>query len=104
MSRFENQVSAGINKGALSLGVVAPENKNEVLSRLGETMDNGISKEFPAFILMRAGLVRPDSECGIQEEDALLGPVFKISRARRLPAGRQVFAQIGPYLFVDIDQ
>ena len=65
MGGLDNQMSAGINEGAFSLGMVAPKNEGQVFFFFGQAVDDSVGKELPAFILVRTGLMGPDGEGGI---------------------------------------
>ena len=58
-------MALAIDVGTFFAGVSTPENKDEAGLLLTEDVDYGISKLFPAFVLMRAGLVSSDSEGGV---------------------------------------
>lgn len=57
---------AGVDEGALFLGVVSPKNKDRMIFSFGEVVDNGVGKNFPAFVLVRSRKMSPDGEGGVQ--------------------------------------
>ena len=65
MGGLDNQVSAGINESAFSLGIVAPKNEDQVFFFFGQAVDDSVGKKFPTFILVRTGLMGPDGEGGV---------------------------------------
>ena len=79
MGGLDDQMFFSIDEGAFSLGVVAPKDEDEMIPRLGETVNDGVGKEFPTLVLMRACLMGPDGEGGVEQEDALLGPVSQVA-------------------------
>lgn len=68
-----------IDVGTFFAGVGTPENKDETGFLLIEDLNYSVSKLFPTFVLMGAGLVGPDSESGIKQKNALFGPMSEIT-------------------------
>ena len=61
-------------------------------------MDDVIGKLLPPFMLMRTGLMGPDGERRIQQEDTLPAPPLQVTRCWNRPA------QVITDLLVDIDE
>ena len=68
-----------VDDGTFVLGIFAPEEKDQVLFVVGEVFNRGVGEYFPALALMRAGLVGPDGEGGVEQKHPLLGPVGKVA-------------------------
>lgn len=79
MDRFNNQMLFGIDKGTFSLSIGTPENENQIFFSIGQTVNDGIGKLFPALILVRTGLVGTDSESGIEQQNAFFDPMIQIA-------------------------
>lgn len=54
-----------IDEDTLLLGVGTPEKKNKVFALVRKSFYNRVGEAFPAFILMRSGLIGADSEGGV---------------------------------------
>lgn len=79
MRGSEDKVSRLIYQCPLSNGVAAPEKEDEACTLLAEGLDGGISKGFPAMVLVAACLVGTDGEGGIEEEYPLVSPAAKVA-------------------------
>ena len=75
----EDEMFGGVDDGAFVLGVFAPEQKYQVLFFVGEGFDGGVGELFPALFLMRSGGVGANGEGGVEEEDALFGPIIQVA-------------------------
>ena len=60
MSRSEHQMLVSVDERTLFLGISSPQNEYQVLALFCQGTDSSIGKLFPAFALVRAGLVRTD--------------------------------------------
>ena len=56
---FKHQVPVGIDKCAFALGIGSPQQEYQVFFLFCDLADNGIGESFPAFVLVRTGLVGP---------------------------------------------
>ena len=81
MGSLENQVSGSINKRSFFLGIVTPEDEDQVIFLAGQLMNDGVSESFPAFVLVRTGLASSNCECGIEKEYSLFDPSVEIARS-----------------------
>lgn len=86
MRRFEQQVAAAVDEFAFAPGISSPKQKHQALPFFGQAMHHRIGKKFPAFVLMRAGLMGTNGEGGVEQQDSLAGPAFQIARGQRLQA------------------
>src|SRR5258708_21428143 len=84
MRAFQDQVFPGIDKGALFLRVAPPEHEYQALAFPVEHIYNGVRELLPPFVLMAAGSPGFDAERCIEQQDALLAPVGKMTLIRRL--------------------
>lgn len=79
MGWFEDQVTLAVYAFGFLLGETSPEDKDRVGAMGVDELDNGIGKLFPAFALVRAGLVGAYGEGGVEHQHTLVGPVADIS-------------------------
>jgi len=77
--RLNNQVLGAVNVGTFGPGIVAPEDKDEVLALCRERGDSGVSKLLPSPTLMTPGHARFDREGCVQEQHALCGPSLQVA-------------------------
>ena len=61
---FKHQVPVGIDKCAFALGIGSPQQEYQVFFLFCDLADNGIGESFPAFVLVRTGLVGPYGKFG----------------------------------------
>lgn len=99
VGRCEYEVLAGIDKGFLGDGVAAPEEEDDAAAALREFVDGCVGEGLPSVVLVTAGLVGTDGECGVEEQDALVGPAGE-------GAGGEGYlrAEVAVDLFDDVDQ
>ena len=95
---FNDQMFGRINEGAFSLGVVAPKNEDQVFFFFGQPMDDSVGKKFPAFVLVRTGLMGADGQGGVKQEDALFGTVLETA------GSRGCFTKIGVDFLINVNQ
>lgn len=79
MGGFKNEVFGAVDNFTLFLSVATPEEENEGGFEFREDLNGGIGELFPAFVLVGAGVASTDGESGIEEKNALLGPMIKIA-------------------------
>lgn len=60
-------MSTSIDKTSFFLGIVAPENKDQVLFLAHQLVNYGVGKLFPALVLVGSGLVGTNSESGVEK-------------------------------------
>jgi len=72
------------NQRLLLLGFTSPQYEDHPRLLRCNQFDNAIGESLPTASLMRIGLVRPDSEDRVEEENALSGPGFKVPVIRNL--------------------
>lgn len=77
--RLQHQMFRAVDKLSLALGISPPQDKDEMLPLLGQAMYHRIGKTFPPPVLMRTGLMSPHRECGIEQQNSLVGPTGKIA-------------------------
>ena len=86
MRCLQNQMLRIRQHGFLILCRSSPEHADN-RSVLGiYRLDNRIRKLFPAFALMRIGLVRSDSKYRVEQKNTLIRPFFQISVIRNIAA------------------
>lgn len=77
--RLQHQMFRAVDKLTLALGISPPQDKDEMLPLLGQAMYHRIGKTFPPPVLVRTGLMSPHRECGIEQQNSLVGPTGKIA-------------------------
>ena len=82
------------NQFFLFLGVGSPEDENHGCFTLVEKLNYPVGEKFPAFVPVGVRLAVTDSECGIEKEYSLLGPVCQITVVRRRDLLRIFFRKI----------
>src|SRR5713226_4386802 len=84
MRTFQHQVFPGVDKRTLFLRVAPPEHKHQALAFAVEHVDDCVRELLPALVLMAPGFPGFHGERRIEQEDALLRPMGKMSVIRRL--------------------
>lgn len=79
-------------------GIASPEEEHDTLTILRESLDGRIGELLPPLVLMRAGLVRPHGEGGVEQQHPLVGPTAEVARG-----GGDVDGEVGVDLLDDID-
>ena len=74
---LEDQVARRINKGGFLLGIAAPQQEHDWLRLRGDKADYSVGKSFPPFVFMRCGKPAFDGQHTVEQEHALLRPMFK---------------------------
>ena len=87
---------------AFGLRVVAPQHKDHGLRALGHLADNGVGQAFPAFFGVAGGLAFFYRQAGVEQQNALLGPLHQA--ATWVGEGRERRAQVTLDLFENIAQ
>ena len=77
---FKHQVPVGIDKCAFALGIGSPQQEYQVFFLFCDLADNGIGESFPAFVLVRTGLVGPYGKRCIEQQYPLVRPAFQVAR------------------------
>ena len=65
MYAFQHQVLVGVDEGPFALRIRTPQQENQMFLFLGDGPDDCIGEGLPAFVLVRACLMRPDGERGV---------------------------------------
>lgn len=95
---FEYQVAGGIYEFFFLFGKISPKHKHQVLALLRELFYYCVGKKLPADSFVRTGLVFFNSEHGVEQEDAVLGPGAQVA----VVGNRN--AQVGVEFFVNVLQ
>ena len=77
--RGQPQMVRAVDKLSRAQGGSTTQEKDEMLPLLGQAMYHRIGKTFPPPVLMRTGLMSPHRECGIEQQNSLVGPTGKIA-------------------------
>lgn len=87
-----------IDEGGLALGIGTPEHEDDGFAFIVDLADDGVGEAFPPLALMSSRLPFLDGQHAVQQEHALLCPMFeKTVTCRR-------YAEIRLHFLVDIDQ
>src|SRR6478736_10028004 len=74
MRGLEHPMAAGVDQGALGLGIAAPQQEDQAFAFAVQMIDDVIGETFPALALVRAGQAALDREHGIEQQYALPRP------------------------------
>jgi hypothetical protein len=66
-----------INKRRLFLGITAPQQEHDWLRLRGDKANDSIGKPLPPFVFMRCGKPAFDGQYAVEQQHALLCPMFK---------------------------
>lgn len=69
-----------VDKVFLATSVAAPEHEDDIFPLLGNSPDDRVGEDFPTAIAMRCRAVGDHCQDGVQEKDALFGPMLEIAR------------------------
>ena len=95
----EDIVAGAVDVLCLADGETAPKHENDAVASLGKSLDGGIGEQFPASVLVRPCLMGTHGECGVEQEDTLVGPADEIAAGER-----NVGAEVAIDFLNDIDQ
>ena len=79
-------MALAVNHGAFLLRIATPEHEYQVIALLIELTNGGIGEFLPALALVRTGIALLHRQCGIEQEHALLRPLFQVAVAGRSDA------------------
>ena len=96
MRCFQYKVLAAVYEGFLAAGIIAPEHEYCVFLVVGYGFDDRVGESLPAYSAVGSRGSGPDCKYGVEQEDTLAGPSFKIA------AGWRLRACIRENLFVNI--
>lgn len=65
VGRGEHKVLGAVYEGAFAGGIAAPQDKDKVLTVLGQFMHDTVGKHFPAYSAVRFGCMRAHREAGV---------------------------------------
>ena len=83
-----------VDKSPFFLSIRPPQHKHDMLPFIIQSPDHGIRKLFPAFSLMRTGLMGTYRQCGIEQQHTLLRPTGQVPALRhRCPQIRLYFLE-----------
>ena len=74
MGGGDDAMGFGRDEGKLASGVVAPQEEDDAVGQAADGVDDGVGEGFPALAAMAAGVSSGDSEHGVQQQHALMGP------------------------------
>ena len=83
MRRFNDEMLCAVDVRAFCFGVVAPQDKNEILALFGEFANDRIGELLPPLPLMRTRFARAHRQSRIEKKNSLLGPMFEITLLRQ---------------------
>ena len=81
VGRGEHQVFASVNESSLLLCIRSPQDKDQVLPFFCQYADGRIGECLPSVALVRASLMRPYGQRGVEHEHALFGPAGQVAGA-----------------------
>ena len=64
-------------------GKTAPKHEYDAAALLRESLDGGIGEQLPTSMLVRARLMSTHCECGVEQENPLVGPSDEVAAATR---------------------
>lgn len=79
VGRFEDEVFGLVDEDLFFLGELAPEEEDDMFFAGRHLRDHGIGELGPADLGVAHGFIGAYGERGIEEEDALLGPVSEVA-------------------------
>ena len=94
----EHVVFGGVDQLDFGLCVRAPEEEHDAAAFLGEAGDGGVGEGLPAVPLVRAGLVRPYRQGGVEQQHALPRPAVEVA------SQGDGHPDVGMQLLEDVDQ
>lgn len=89
-----------VDHGGFLLGVVAPQQEDQMIGTEVQVADYLVGEEFPATAGMGSGFVSLDSQSGVQQEDALAGPRLQAA----VFGGHKGIGILGSELLVNVPQ
>lgn len=100
MGSVQDQMFLLVDHGGFLLGVVAPQQEDQMIGTEVQVADYLICEEFPATIGMGSGFVSLDSQSGVQQEDALTGPRLQAA----MFGGHKSIGILGSEFLVNVSQ
>lgn len=82
MGCLQDEMAIVVDQALLGLGIVAPQQEDEVLPFFRQVPDHRIGELFPPLILVRGRLIGPDSKNGIDQQHPLLCPMGQVAAGR----------------------
>ena len=80
-------------------GETAPKHEYNAAAPLRESLDGGIGEQLPASMLVRPRLMSTHGECGVEQENPLVGPSDEVAACER-----NVGAEVAIDFLDDVDQ
>ena len=63
----------------LADGETAPKHEYDAVAPLGERLDGSIGEQLPSSVLVRPCLMGAYGECGVEQENTLVGPAGEVA-------------------------
>ena len=82
MGRREHEVARAVDERALALRIRAPQHVHYSVAVRGKGLYGGVGERFPAFALVRAGLMGAHGKRGIEQEHPLAHPPREVAALR----------------------
>lgn len=108
MDTLKDEMFLGVDEGLLVAGIASPEQEDDMRTAVRDGLYDSVGECLPPFALVRAWLMLPDGQRGIEQKDTLTRPAAQraIVHLAAIGIGDDVWhaPRIGLYLLENVDE